>query len=132
MKALRQVELEHLSQRSYLSLSGGEKQRVMIARALVQDTPLMILDEPTNHLDIGSQIKTLHLLKASGKTVVAALHDLSIAAKYCDRVYVLQDGKNVVSGVPAEIITPELIHRLYDIDAALFTHRGELYLEYRS
>ena len=51
---------------------------------------------------------------------------------YCDRVYVLQDGKNVVSGVPAEIITPELIHRLYDIDAALFTHRGELYLEYRS
>ena len=132
MKALRRVELEHLSQCSYLSLSGGEKQRVMIARALVQDTPLMILDEPTNHLDIGSQIKTLHLLKASGKTVVAALHDLSIAAKYCDRVYVLQDGKNVVSGVPAEIITPELIHRLYDIDAALFTHRGELYLEYRS
>ena len=104
----------------------------MIARALVQDTPLMILDEPTNHLDIGSQIKTLHLLKASGKTVVAALHDLSIAAKYCDRVFVLQDGRNVISGVPAEIITPELIHRLYDIDAALFTHRGELYLEYRS
>ena len=92
----------------------------------------VILDEPTNHLDIGSQIKTLHLLKSSGKTVVAALHDLSIAAKYCDRVYVLQNGKNVVSGVPAEIITPELIHRLYDIDAALFTHRGELYLEYRS
>lgn len=69
--------------------------------------------------------------KSLWKTL-AALHDLSIAAKYCDRVYVLQNGKNVVSGVPAEIITPELIHRLYDIDAALFTHRGELYLEYRS
>ena len=113
-------------------LSGGERARLTLCKLILSRMNLLILDEPTNHLDIGSQIKTLHLLKASGKTVVAALHDLSIAAKYCDRVYVLQDGKNVVSGVPAEIITPELIHRLYDIDAALFTHRGELYLEYRS
>lgn len=129
--ALSRVELEGLSQRSYLSLSGGEKQRVLIARALVQDTPLMILDEPTNHLDIGSQIKTLSLLKKSGKTIVAALHDLSIAAKYCDRVFILQEGRNVVSGAPAEIITKQLIHQLYDIDASLFTHEGELYLQYR-
>lgn len=119
-------------ERKISSFSGGEKTRLAIAKLLLEEPTLLILDEPTNHLDIGSQIKTLHLLKASGKTVVAALHDLSIAAKYCDRVYVLQDGRNVVSGVPAEIITPELIHRLYDIDAALFTHRGELYLEYRS
>lgn len=130
-KALEKVELEHLSQRSYLSLSGGEKQRVLIARALVQDTPLMILDEPTNHLDIGSQIKTLNLLKNSGKTIVAALHDLSIAAKYCDRVFILQNGRNVVSGKPDEIITRPLIRQLYDIDASLFTHEGELYLQYR-
>jgi len=128
--ALRQVELEPLLLRSYISLSGGEKQRVLIARALVQEVPLMILDEPTNHLDIGSQIKTLNLLKKSGKTVLTALHDLSIAVKYCDRIYVLQNGRNVVSGPPSEVITQELIRSLYDIDAALFSHNGELFLQY--
>ena len=129
-EALKKVELEELSQRSYLSLSGGEKQRVLIARALVQQTPVMILDEPTNHLDIGSQIKALDLLRNSGKTEIAALHDLSIAARYCDRIYILQNGRNVADGVPSEIITPQLIRQLYDIDASLFTHSGMLYLEY--
>lgn len=129
-EALKKVELENLSQRSYLSLSGGEKQRVLIARALVQQTPVMILDEPTNHLDIGSQVKTLELLRQSGKTVIAALHDLSIAARYCDRVYLLQQGRNIADGVPGEIITPQLIRQLYDIDASLFLHNGELFLQY--
>ncbi len=130
--ALRQVELEDFAQRSYLSLSGGEKQRVLIARALVQKTPLLILDEPTNHLDIGSQIKTLNLLRHSGKTIVAALHDLSIAAKYCDKLFILQGGRNVTDGSPKDVITQPMIRKLYDIDASLFTYEGELYLQYKN
>ena len=130
--ALRQVELEDFSKRSYLSLSGGEKQRVLIARALVQKTPLLILDEPTNHLDIGSQIKTLNLLRHSGKTIVAALHDLSIAAKYCDKLFILQGGRNVTDGSPKDVITQPMIRKLYDIDASLFTYEGELYLQYKN
>ncbi|MCR4722810.1 MAG: ABC transporter ATP-binding protein [Eubacteriales bacterium] len=131
-EALRQVDMADFSQRSYLSLSGGEKQRVLIARALVQKTDLMILDEPTNHLDIGSQIKTMNLLKNSGKTIVAALHDLSIAAKYCDTIFVLQNGRNVVDGDPKEVITQSMIRQLYDIDVSLFSHDGELYLQYKT
>ena len=131
-EALRQVDMADFSQRSYLSLSGGEKQRVLIARALVQKTDLMILDEPTNHLDIGSQIKTMNLLKNSGKTIVAALHDLSIAAKYCDTIFVLQNGRNVVDGDPKEVITQPMIRQLYDIDVSLFSHDGELYLQYKT
>jgi iron complex transport system ATP-binding protein len=130
--ALRQVELEDFAQRSYLSLSGGEKQRVLIARALVQKTPLLILDGPTNHLDIGSQIKTLNLLRHSGKTIVAALHDLSIAAKYCDKLFILQGGRNVTDGSPKDVITQPMIRKLYDIDASLFTYEGELYLQYKN
>ena len=130
--ALKQVEMEGFSQRSYLSLSGGEKQRVLIARALVQKTPLMILDEPTNHLDVGSQIKVLNLLKKTGKTVVTALHDLSIAAKYCNRIFILQNGRNVANGVPKDILTSAMIRKLYDIDVTLFTHDGELFLQYLS
>ena len=130
--ALRQVELEDFSKRSYLSLSGGEKQRVLIARALVQKTPLLILDEPTNHLDIGSQIKTLNLLRHSGKTIVAALHDLSIAAKYCDKLFILQGGRNVTDGSPKDVITQPMIRKLYDIYASLFTYEGELYLQYKN
>ena len=131
-EALRQVDMADFSQRSYLSLSGGEKQRVLIARALVQKTDLMILDEPTNNLDIGSQIKTMNLLKNSGKTIVAALHDLSIAAKYRDTIFVLQNGRNVVDGDPKEVITQPMIRQLYDIDVSLFSHDGELYLQYKT
>lgn len=129
--ALKEVEMERFAERSYLSLSGGEKQRVLIARALVQRTPLMILDEPTNHLDIGSQIKTLNLLKKSGKTIIAALHDLSVAAKYCDKIFVLQNGTNITDGDPKEVITQPMIKQLYDIDASLFSYEGELYLQYK-
>ena len=94
-RSLEMVGMEEFQERSFLTLSGGEKQRVLIARALAQETEMIILDEPTNHLDIGSQLKTLSLLKSSGKTVLTALHDLSLAARFCDRIYVLKDGKNL-------------------------------------
>ncbi len=128
--ALALVGLEQLMDRSFLSLSGGEKQRVIIARTFAQDGALMVLDEPTNHLDVGSQIKILELLKNSGKTVLAALHDLALAAKYCSRIYVMLDGQIAAEGKPSEVITRELIRRLYDVDADLFYRNGNLCIDY--
>lgn len=84
--------LEAIRNQSFSTLSGGEKQRALIARALVQDTPCIILDEPTNHLDIKYQLQLMDLVKQSGCTVIAAIHDLNIAAGYCDLIYALKDG----------------------------------------
>lgn len=91
---------------------------------------MVILDEPTNHLDIGSQIKTLSLLKNSGKTVLTALHDLSLASKFCDRVYVLKNGKNLCDGVPGEIISSKLVEELYQIHVTVFRRNEKLYIDY--
>lgn len=125
------VGMEKFLDRSFLSLSGGEKQRVLIARALAQETEMIILDEPTNHLDIGSQIKTLSLLKNSGKTVLTALHDLSLAARFCDRIYVLKGGNNLCDGKPAELISSELVKELYQIDAEVFQREEKIYIDYK-
>lgn len=128
--ALDTVGMSHLALRSYLSLSGGEKQRVQVARAFAQQTPVMILDEPTNHLDIGSQLKTLQLLKSSGKTILTALHDLSIAARFCDRIYLLHRGHVVDSGLPHQVLTSACIHQLYNIQVEPFQHDGQLFFKF--
>ncbi|CAB1241038.1 iron-dicitrate transporter subunit; ATP-binding component of ABC superfamily; KpLE2 phage-like element [Ruminococcaceae bacterium BL-6] len=130
-EAIRRVGLQKFAGQSFLSLSGGEKQRTLIARALAQQTDAVILDEPTNHLDIGSQLHILNLMKTSGKTVLAALHDLAAAANFCDRIYVLQNGGVLCSGSPREILTQELIRALYGVDAEVFEHRGKLFVDYR-
>ncbi|MGN0354405.1 MAG: ABC transporter ATP-binding protein [Muricoprocola sp.] len=127
---LKKVQMEQFIDRSFLSLSGGEKQRVLIARALAQETEMIILDEPTNHLDIGSQIKTLNLLKQTGKTVLTALHDLSIAARYCDRIYVLKDGRSYADGKTREIINSRLVEELYHLKADVFMKNGRLFVDY--
>ena len=130
-QSLGMVGMDEFLERSFLTLSGGEKQRVLIARALAQETEMIILDEPTNHLDIGSQIKTLSLLKNSGKTVLTALHDLSLAARFCDRVYVLKDGRNLCDGQPETLISSELVKELYQIDAEVFTRKDRIYIDYK-
>lgn len=128
--ALAAVEMGAFSERRFLSLSGGEKQRVLIARALAQQTDILILDEPANHLDPGSQIGAMKLIRSTGKTVLAALHDLSAAAHYCDRIYVLQKGRVLCSGAPKTVITDELVQRLYGIRAEVFEHNEKLFLDY--
>ena len=105
-----------LSERGYLSLSGGEKQRVILARAIAQNTETMILDEPTNHLDIKHQLFLLDYLKNSGKTVLTVLHDLRLAAHYCDRIYLLLDGNIVAEGKPVDVLTTENIQRVFGIN----------------
>ena len=99
-EALARVGLENLAQRGFNTLSGGEQQRVLLARALAQQTPCLILDEPTNHLDIRFQLQMLDAVKRQNFTVLCALHDLNLALLYCDYVYLLKDGRVVGQGLP--------------------------------
>ena len=120
--ALATVDVTHLAERSYLSLSGGERQRVLIARAIAQEPRVLVLDEPTNHLDIRHQLDVLTLTRGLGITVLTVLHDLNLAASYCDRLYVLDEGRLVASGTPEEVLVPELIAKVFHVTAHVVTH----------
>lgn len=114
---LKKVDMLTFKDRSYASLSGGEKQRVILARALAQQTPFIILDEPTNHLDIKHQLSFMNTVKKLDCTVIAAIHDLNIAASYCDYLYAMKDGVMVYQGTPQEVIRPEVIKELYGVES---------------
>lgn len=120
-QALETVGMSPFAHRSFSTLSGGEQQRVILARALAQQTPCLILDEPTNHLDIKFQLQLMDLVKGLGRTVIAAIHDLNIAALYCDRLYALKSGKIVASGSPAQVLTAETIRQIYEVDTQVIT-----------
>jgi len=115
--ALSRVGMDSFAQRIFRTLSGGEKQRVLIARALAQQAKVLILDEPTNHLDIRSQLEILELLRSLKVTIIIALHDLNIAATYCDRLYLLQTGQVVAHGQPQDVLTPAIIESVYGVRA---------------
>lgn len=107
------------------SLSGGEQQRVQMARALTQEPHLLLLDEPTNHLDVRAQQEALGLLRevaAQGTTVVAALHDLNLAAAYCDHVVVLAAGRVRAVGPVAQVLSADLVRETYGVEADVITH----------
>ena len=120
--ALELLGLLHLAPRDFGSLSGGEKQRVMIARALVQKPDLLFLDEPTNHLDIRHQLEVLALLGTLPTTVVLSLHDLALASAHADRVLVLDRGRQVELGAPLDILTPSTIRDIFAVEAAIDAH----------
>lgn len=115
--ALKRVDMLHFKDRNFNSLSGGEQQRIILARALAQETDCLILDEPTNHLDIKYQLQLMNIVKSLDIEVIAAIHDLNIAAMYCDKIYVLKDGRIVAYGTPKEVLTKELIKEVYEVDA---------------
>jgi iron complex transport system ATP-binding protein len=121
-EAIERVGLQSLADRSFNTLSGGEKQRVLIARAIAQGADHLILDEPTNHLDIRYQIEILELVSSFGVTVLAALHDLSLAALFCDTVYLLADGRVIANGRPETGITAETIRHAYGADVLIVRH----------
>jgi iron complex transport system ATP-binding protein len=114
---LEQLDLGRFAGRFLESLSGGERQRVFLARALAQEAPLLLLDEPTNALDIGHQQDVLDLVdrlrRERGLTVLATMHDLSIAGEYADRMVLLACGQVVAVGPPSEVLTEELLSRNY-------------------
>jgi len=121
-EALQRVGCADLVDRSFNTLSGGEKQRVLIARAIAQGADHLILDEPTNHLDIRYQIEVLELVAELELTVLAALHDLSLAALFCDHVYLLSEGRVVMGGSPESVITTETVRQAYGADVLVVEH----------
>ena len=120
--ALEHMGMEDMAKRNYLHLSGGEKQRVIIARAVAQECDFFILDEPTNHLDISYQLQIFDFIKRLKVTVLSAIHDLNMAALYCDRIYVLKNGKIVLQGTPEEVFTPENIYDVYGVHSHVVKH----------
>lgn len=120
--ALCTAGASHLSGRSFLELSGGERQRVLIARSLAQQPEVLVLDEPTNHLDVKHQIDVLRKVGGLGITVLTALHDLNLAAMFCDRIYVLDHGRVVASGTPREVMTPGIVRSVFGVTAHVIDH----------
>ncbi|MFI8490225.1 ABC transporter ATP-binding protein [Streptomyces rubrogriseus] len=120
--ALEGVGADHLADRGFLTLSGGERQRVLIARALAQQPRILVLDEPTNHLDIAQQLEVLSLVRSGGPTVLAALHDLNLAALHCDRLHVVDGGRVVASGAPHDVLTADLLADVFGVRAHRVAH----------
>lgn len=120
---LQSTGLLTLRKQGIMSLSGGEKQRVLLARALAQQTSILILDEPTNHLDIQYQLQLMELVRKSSCTVVAAIHDLNLAAIYCDRLYAMKEGGIIGEGAPKDLLTPAFLRRLYQVETEVLTAR---------
>ena len=132
-EALETVGMADFADRTFSTLSGGEQQRVILARALAQQTPCLILDEPTNHLDIKFQLQLMDLVRGLNRTVIAAIHDLNIAALYCDRLCALKDGKIIGEGMPRELLTPEFIRKVYEVDAQVMTGEdGAIHILYHA
>jgi iron complex transport system ATP-binding protein len=124
--ALERTETLELAERRVGELSGGEQQRVLLARALAQETPILLLDEPTAHLDLHHQTTLLDLVYALTRenhlTVLMALHDLNLAALYADRVALLVDGRLQAVGTPVEVLTPERLSKAYRIPLHVIPH----------
>lgn len=128
LAALQSVQLETFAQRQVSSLSGGEHQRMAIARLLLQDTPFRILDEPTNHLDIQHQIRLLTMLQRQAKEqklIVMALHDVNLALRFCDHVILLMPGGEVLAGPGDKLLNSETVSRLYQHPLQLMIQDGK-------
>jgi len=122
-QAMDAADVLHVADRRWQTLSGGERQRVQLARSLAQQPSILMLDEPTNHLDLGHQIGLLRTVRRLGVTTVAALHDLDLAAAYCDRLVVLDGGRVVAHGPVAELMSSPLIEQTYGVRAEVEHHR---------
>lgn len=120
--ALHKVGLSHYGDRRMTTLSGGEKQRVMVARALAQKAKVFVLDEPTNHLDVHHQLQLMDLVKTLNITVITALHDLNIASSYCDRIYVMNHGEIVTFGTPEEVLTEGMLEDVFRVKTNIIRH----------
>ena len=123
--ALARAGADDLADRELSTLSGGERQRAHVARALAQEPRLLLLDEPTNHLDVAAQRELLGLLAglaADGTTVLTALHDLTLAAAWCDHVVVLAHGRVVAEGPVADVLVPDVVEEVWGVRPDVLTH----------
>ena len=121
--AMKTTETERFAQRTVSTLSGGERQRVFVARAFAQQANLLLLDEPTANLDLQNQLRVLDIVRdevARGVTAIAAVHDLTLAARYCDRLILLANGRMVAEGTPAEVLTPRNIESVFAVESVVY------------
>jgi iron complex transport system ATP-binding protein len=124
-QAMQRTDIWDLAERQACELSGGEQQRVLLARALAQEPQVLLLDEATAHLDLKHQIATLNFVRRlarSGLVVIAALHDLNLAALYADRLALLSGGRLLACDAPAQVLTPGWLRAAYDVEAMVGTH----------
>lgn len=130
--ALRFMGMEEQADQSFSTLSGGEKQRVLIARSLAQEADILVLDEPTNHLDVYYQWRLMEIISALQKTVIAVFHELNLACAFCDVLYVLHEGRIVQKGTPKDVITKELLSDVFKVRAdVLMQKNGRPYILYQ-
>ncbi|HEX4181097.1 MAG TPA: ABC transporter ATP-binding protein [Caulobacteraceae bacterium] len=121
--AMTQADVAHLADRNVLNLSGGERARVLLARALAVEAPVLLADEPTASLDPYHVLRIMGLLRRSadqGRLVIAVMHELGVVTRFCDRVVLLNDGRKVAEGAPKAVLTPERLREVYRIDPANF------------
>jgi iron complex transport system ATP-binding protein len=119
-RAMARAAVSELADRSVTAISGGERARVLLARALAQEAPLLLLDEPTANLDVNHQVRTLSLVRDltdEGRAVVAAIHDLDLAARFCDRLVLLADGRIRAAGRPEAVLTPAALADAFGVNA---------------
>lgn len=132
MSALARVGIENLAGRNFAHLSGGEQQLVLVARAIAQDSAMLIMDEPTSALDFGNQYRIMEQIRAlsdEGYTVLLSTHDPQYALDFADRILALSDGRILADGRPADVLDAELIRKLYGLDVVLEeTSRGKIIL----
>jgi iron complex transport system ATP-binding protein len=121
-QAIERVGCRHLAHRGFNTLSGGEKQRVLIAQALAQGADHLILDEPTSHLDIRYQVEILELVAGLGITVLTAMHDISLAALFCDAVHLITDGQLIGGGQPEEVLTAATVRAAFGAEVLVIDH----------
>jgi iron complex transport system ATP-binding protein len=130
LKAMKYLNIDDLALKNFNELSGGQQQKVVIARALVQETEIIILDEPISNLDIRHQIEVMEIVRnlvdTMGITAICIIHDLNIATRYSDKVVVLNKGKAVAVGSPQSVLTEEMIASVYGVEAQLTTVNDEL------
>lgn len=131
-EALDSVGMLGFKNRSFLSLSGGEKQKVLIASAFSRDPELIVLDEPTNHLDVGYQFLIMDIMKSrKDVTIFTSIHDMNMAMQYCDRIIALKDGGIYATGTPREVLTPENLKALFRVRAEILEQPGRVpYIRY--
>lgn len=114
--ALNELNIYHMAERNIQTLSGGERKMVFLARAIAQGVDTIILDEPTNHLDIKHQLFLLNYLKKSKKTIIIVIHDLQLATHYCDELYLLKNGENIINGNPISVLTRENVKEVFEVE----------------
>ena len=130
---IQQLQLEHLAMRDMTSLSGGQAQKVMLARALAQETPYLLLDEPTSNLDVRHQLDILEtisqLVRNKGLGVLVIIHDLNLAARYCDSIVMLHQGGVFCAGKPETVITAQTMADVYGVEAEVRVQAGQLHMQ---